>query len=239
MLDAKFLPGTAVDGLQSQLDRRDTQAAAPALLVLGELLLAAAFARARAWCRSPSSASRSLGNWFVGGHGFDITLGISIVFALVVLSERPALLRAQLPLVVAAGLALALSSMFRDISGVRAGIVFGLVLGGGVLAALSRSRRDYALIAVSAALAAAVVGWGGLTSGAPTLTPEHYDIWRQVEERVPREAIVFTSETGPLINGDEGWNYYPGVAGRQVYLAGWSSEPAARRPGGACDAGCG
>ena len=74
-------------------------------------------------------------------------------------------------------------------------------------------------------LTAAAVGWGGLNNGAPTLSPEHYDIWRQVRERVPREGIVFTSETGRSINSEQGWNYYPGVSGRQVYLAGWSSSP--------------
>ena len=225
LLDVKLLPGDAIDGLRAQRDHRDTQAAAPALLVAGELLLALAFARARAWLPLSFLAAAIAGTWFVGGHGFDITLGLSIVIALLVLAERPALLRTQLPLVVAAGVALALSAMFRDISGVRAGIVLGVVLGAGVLAGLSRSRRGTVLVAVAATLVAAVLGWGGLTNGPPTLTPEHYDIWRQVRERVPRDGIVFTSETGPVIDGDQGWNYYPGVARRQVYLAGWSSSP--------------
>jgi len=225
LLDVKLLPGDAIDGLRAQRDHRDTQAAAQTLLVAGELLLALAFARARAWLPLSFLTAAIAGTWFVGGHGFDITLGLSIVIALLVLAERPALLRAQLPLVVAAGVALALSAMFRDISGVRAGIVLGVVLGAGVLAGLSRSRRGTVLVAVAATLVAAVLGWGGLTNGPPTLTPEHYDIWRQVRARVPRDGIVFTSETGPVIDGDQGWNYYPGVARRQVYLAGWSSSP--------------
>ena len=115
LLDLKFLPETAIDGVRAQRDHRDTQAAAPALLVLGEVLLAAAFLRARAWVPLTFLAAAIAGTWFVGGHGFDITVGISIVVALLVLSEQPTLLRAELPLVVAAGLALALSSMFRDI----------------------------------------------------------------------------------------------------------------------------
>jgi len=225
LLDFKFLPDTAIDGLWAQRDHRDTQGAAPALLVLGELLLAAMFARARAWVPLAFLAAAIAGTWLVGGHGFDITLGISIVIALLVLLEEPALLRAQLPLVVAAGLALALSSMFRDISGLRAGIVFGVVLGAGVVAAVAGSRRAYAVVGVAAVLAAAVVAGNGLRDDTPTLTPAHYDIWREVRERVPGDGIVFTTETGPLINGEQGWNYYPGVSRRQVYLAGWSSSP--------------
>lgn len=223
LLDVKFLPESAIDGVRAQFDHRDTQAAAPALLVLGGLVLAAAFARARAWLPLAFLAAAIVGTWFVGGHGFDITLGISVVIALLALLAAPTLLRAQLPLVVAAGLALALSSMFRDISGLRAGIVFGVVLGAGVLAAIAQSRRAYVLVGVGAALTVALVGANGLRE--QTLSPAHYDIWREVRDRVPRDGIVFTSETGPLINGDQGWNYYPGVSGRQVYLAGWSSSP--------------
>ena len=225
VLDVKFLPRDAVDGLLDQVDRRDTQAAAPGLLVLGELLLLVAFARARAFVPLAFLAAAVLGNWFVGGHGFDITVGIAVVVALLALAERPMLLRSQLPFVVAGGVALALSAMFRDISGVRDGVVFAGVLGCGVLAALAASRRSYAFVAVTAVLVAAVVGGRGLTDGTPTLTPAHYDIWREVRANVPRDGIVFTSETGPEITGEQGWNYYPGVARRQVYLAGWSSSP--------------
>ena len=225
LLEFKFLPGTALDGVRDQLDHRDTQAAAPALLVLGEVLLVAAFVRARTWRPLAFLAAAIAGTWLVGGHGFDITLGISIVIALLTLLEHPALLRAQRLLVFAAGVALALSSMFRDISGLRSGIVFGVVLGSGVLAAVAGSRRAYGIVGAAAALTAAVVAGNGLRDDTPTLTPEHYDIWREVRERVPREGIVFTTETGPLINGDQGWNYYPGVSRRQVYLAGWSSSP--------------
>jgi hypothetical protein len=225
IIDFKFMPADAVDGLRDQLDRRDTQAAAPSLLLIGEILLVAAFSRARATVPLAFLVAAVLGNWFVGGHSYDITIGLAVVIALLALSERPAILRAQLPLVVASGVALALSAMFRDISGLRAGVVFCAVLGAGVLAALAASRRAYALVAVAAALVAIAVGGGGLTDGTPTLTPQHYDIWREVRARVPRSGIVFTSETGPAINNNEGWNYYPGVARRQVYLAGWSSSP--------------
>jgi hypothetical protein len=225
LLAFKFLPGTASNGLLDQLDRRDTQAAAPGLLVVGEVLLIAAFGRARAWVPLGFLVAAVLGNWFVGGHSFDITVGIAVVVALLALAERPMLLRSQLTFVVPGGVALALSAMFRDISGVRDGVVFAGVLGCGVLAALAASRRAYAFVAVTAVLVAAVVGGRGLTDGTPTLTPAHYDIWREVRANVPSDGIVFTSETGPEITGEQGWNYYPGVARRQVYLAGWSSSP--------------
>ena len=222
LLDFKFLPSSALDGLRDQVDRRDTQGAAPGLLVLGEVLIAVALAQARAWPGFAFLAAAIAGNWFVGGHGFDITVGIAVVIALIVFSEQRDL---HVPLVLAGGSALALSAVFRDISGVRAGVVFALLLGGGVLASLTASRRAYTAVAVVAGAGAAIVGAGGLTQGGPTLTSDHYDIWREVRDRVPSEGIVFTSETGPVINGDQGWNYYPGVARRQVYLAGWSSSP--------------
>jgi hypothetical protein len=39
---------------------------------------------------------------------------------------------------------------------------------------------------------------------------------------VPGDALVFTSLTGPRIDADEGWNYYPAVGERQLYIAGWA-----------------
>ena len=223
VLGAKFLPADAVEGLVDQLDRRDTQAVAPAFLVVGELLLAAALARGRAWPQLALVCAAIAGSWFVGGHGFDITVAIAIVLALLELARRPELLRAQLPLVVAAGAALAASVVCRDISGVRVGFMLALLLGGGVLAALSPPR---ALVPIAAAAALGVgVTAPAVSQGPPTLTPEDHDAWAEVRERVPEDGLVFTSETGPEITGTQGWNYYPGVAGRQVYLAGWSSSP--------------
>jgi hypothetical protein len=223
VLGAKFLPADAVDGLADQLDRRDTQAVAPAFLVVGELLLAAALARGRAWPQLALMVAAIAGSWFVGGHGFDITVAIAIVVALLELARRPELLRAQLPLVVAAGAALAASVVCRDISGVRVGFMLALLLGAGVLAALAPPRA-LVPIAVAAALGVGVTA-PAISQGPPTLTREDHDVWAEVRERVPDDGLVFTSETGPEITGTQGWNYYPGVAGRQVYLAGWSSSP--------------
>jgi hypothetical protein len=229
VLGAKFLPADAVEGMVDQLDRRDTQAAAPAFLAAGQLLLALALARARAWPQLAVLVAAIAGNWFVGGHGFDITVAIAVVLALVELAREPRRLRAQLPLVVAAGLALAASVVFRDISGVRVGLLLALFLGAGVLAAFAPPRH-VVLSAAVAAVGAAVLA-PGISQGAPTLTVEHHDVWAEVRERVSRGGLVFTSETGPEITGTQGWNYYPGVAGRQVYVAGWSSSPLLVDPG--------
>jgi hypothetical protein len=53
------------------------------------------------------------------------------------------------------------------------------------------------------------------------LTTDDYDAWHHVEELVPPDGLVFTSETGTTIDGRHGWNNYPSIAGRQLYLAGW------------------
>src|SRR5918995_3551227 len=121
------------------------------------------------------------------------------------------------------GVVLAASVVCRDISGIRTGAMLALLLGGGVLAALSVPRVAAGVAAVSAVGVATLAL--SISQGALTLTTEDHDVWREVRERVPRDGLVFTSETGPEITGDQGWNYYPGVAGRAVYLAGWSSSP--------------
>ena len=228
VLGLKLLPADAIDGLRLQLDRRDTQAIAPAFLVVGEVLLAGALARAKAWTPFAIFAAGVAGNWFVSGHGFDIAVGVGVVAALLFFAERPGALRAQLPLLLSGGAALALAAAFRDISGARAGVVLSFLLAGGVFAALAPTRSTAAAAAVVAAGVSAglVIGRSdiGLASPAITLTRDDYAVWRAVRELVPRDGLVFTSLTGPLVTGDQGWNYYPGVAERQVYLAGWSSS---------------
>jgi hypothetical protein len=74
------------------------------------------------------------------------------------------------------------------------------------------------------AVVSLVGGWSGdlrLTEAAVTLTPADYDIWQQVQENVPDDGLVFTTMTGRRITPREGWNNYPSIAGRQLYLAGW------------------
>jgi hypothetical protein len=85
-------------------------------------------------------------------------------------------------------------------------------------------HRVAAPAAVAAAVLVALLSPLHLTSGPATLTEEDHDLWSTVGEVVPPDGLVFTSLTGPEISGEQGWNYYPGLARRQVWLAGWSNS---------------
>lgn len=61
----------------------------------------------------------------------------------------------------------------------------------------------------------------GLGRPPPTLTTEDYAVWQRAEEVVPDDGLIFTSLTGRKIEIHQGWNNYPAIAGRQLYLAGW------------------
>jgi hypothetical protein len=84
-------------------------------------------------------------------------------------------------------------------------------------------------VAVGAAAAVVAAAGGGPfnlgTYDYTVLRHEYFQLWRDVERRVPEDGLVFTTHTGPGESVAEGWNYYPGLAGRQVYLAGWTSSP--------------
>lgn len=222
LFEPKFLPADAVRGLEAQVDARDTQAAAPAFQMVGELFLAAALVRARAWVPVGALATGIAGTWFVGGHGFDIAVGLGVFLAVLFLATTREEAEGQRMLVAAAAGVLLVSAWFRDISGVRAAFVLVALFAATLLVAVPRARL-LAWAAASAALAIALTG--ALTDRPTTLTPSDHDLWSEVRERAPRDALIFTSMTGPAITGDEGWNYYPGVARRQVYVAGWSSSP--------------
>jgi hypothetical protein len=226
-LGGKFLPADAVRGLNHEREVRDTQSLAPALLIVGESLLLAALVRARAWAFAATLAAGMAGTWFVGGHGFDITIGLAVLLAVLFFRDRPAALREQRTLVAASALALAASAWFRDISGVRTSAFFLALFGLGLLTVLAPRLR---LAAAGAALAVAVAAPFGLERGQTTLYSEDYEVWHRVHEIVPKNGLVFTSLTGPEISGYQGWNYYPGVAVRQVYLAGWSNSSLLVRP---------
>jgi hypothetical protein len=220
-LGGKFLPADAVRGLNHERTVRDTQSLAPALLVVGESLLFVALVRARAWTFAAALGAGMAGTWLVGGHGFDITIGLAVLLTVLFLRDTPEVLRAQRPLVLAAGAVLALSAWFRDISGVRTSVFFVALLGLGLLAALGYRLRPVAAVA---AVVLALLAPAALERGRTTLYAEDYAVWRQVHDVVPKDGLVFTSMTGPVISGDQGWNYYPGTALRQVYLAGWSNS---------------
>jgi hypothetical protein len=85
-------------------------------------------------------------------------------------------------------------------------------------------RRALAVVGAIAVLATAVsivTGRFGFGTPAVTLTPHEYDIWQAVEDRVPDDGLVFTTLTGLPVTPDAGWNNYPSIAGRQLYIGGW------------------
>jgi hypothetical protein len=222
LVHLKFLPVDAAEALWSQLETRSTQEAAPAAIVAGHVLLAASLARARAFVPLATLGASMAGNWLVGGHGFDITIGLSVLLAAQHFAEHPDGLLRQRTLVTGAAVALAVAGWFRDIAGARAGFVLVALLAGGLALAFAPGAR-LALAGAAGAVAAAVAL--GLGDRRTTLEPEAYAVWNRVRETVPEDGIVFTTLTGDVIAGDQGWNYYPGLAGRQVYLAGWSNSP--------------
>jgi hypothetical protein len=220
VLEPKFLPADAARGLRRQLDVRDTQAAATSVLVVGQLLLAAVLARQRAWTLLAVLAAAIGGGWLVGGHGFDVVLGIAVVLAASLLVERGV---AEPWLVGAAAVALASAAWFRDISGVGSTLLPIALVVAGVLLALVRRPPLATAAGVAALVAMGLVLFP--TDRATTLTSANRAAWKQMRDAVPPDGLVFTSETGPVVTGDQGWNYYPGIWGRQLYLAGWSNSP--------------
>ena len=58
-----------------------------------------------------------------------------------------------------------------------------------------------------------------------TLLPTDFELWRHVARSVPHDALVFTSLTGPSKPAaSEGQSFYPAIARRQLYLAGWANS---------------
>ena len=226
LFGVKFLPADAVRGIADQFDTRDTQAAAPAFKAVGELLLVYVLVRGRAWIPLAALAAGIVGTWFVGGHGFDIAVGLGVLLAVLYLATSPRDVERNRVAIAAAGGALALSAWFRDISGVRAALVLLLPLAAVLVVSLARDRGAYAAaVALVAVAALGGVATDALTDRPTTLTTADEELWREVHDVVPEDGLVFTSLTGPRIVGNEGWNYYPGVAERQLYVAGWSNSP--------------
>jgi hypothetical protein len=218
----KFLPADAAEALWSQLETRSTQEAAPAAIVAGHVLLAAALWRARALLPLAVLLASMTGSWLVGGHGFDITIGLSVLVAAQWFAERPHELRRERLLVAGAAVALALASWFRDIAGARAGFVLVALLAAALALVFAPGARTAIVGAASAAALALALGLGERRT---TLGPDAYAVWERVHDVVPEDGVVFTSLTGDVIAGDQGWNYYPGLSERQIYLAGWSNSP--------------
>ena len=99
-------------------------------------------------------------------------------------------------------------------------------------AALVRPRAARVVLAAAAAgaLALALVGDVRLSDQDATLTSDDYAVWQRVADVVPADGLVFTSLTGEVVDGRHGWNNYPSIAGRQLYLAGWYDGRLVSRP---------
>jgi hypothetical protein len=260
-----FRPDDALRDLADQLDRRSTVRAGPGFELLGLLVLFAALARMRAWPFVAFLAAALVGHELVGGHGFDILVGLSILPTALLWRARPQLVAEHSALCLTATSLLVLSAWFRDTAAVRAALVFIVLLALATVGAFAERRAlafypaaatallvslagrsvvAFALLvglAATATLAprlhrvAAPVALAGaavvaasstlhFTTSATTLTTEDHALWSRVADTVPKDGLVFTSLTGPEISGEQGWNYYPGVAGRQIWLAGWSNS---------------
>lgn len=230
LLELEFVPADAARGLWSQLDTRDTHAAAPGVAIAGQALLVVALVRAQAFAVAAALAVAVVASWFIGGQvgSFDVAIGTAILLAALHFWAHPDALRQQRWLVLAAGLVLTLSSWFREVAHVHAGFVLVTLLAASLVTALLASSlvaRRYvlaALVAAAAGVFAAIADNGfRLVRFDPVLTSEDYRVWEQVSAVVPRDGLVFTSMTGAAVDGRQGWNNYPSIAGRQLYLAGW------------------
>jgi hypothetical protein len=104
-----------------------------------------------------------------------------------------------------------------------------LVLWPAVLLGWRALRSPRASIAAALAVAALSLAYLGTTATLPpenaTITSDEYRFWTTLGRVVPKDALVFTSFTGETVTQATGWNYYPAVARRQLYLAGWADSP--------------
>jgi hypothetical protein len=224
LFEFEFFPAEAAEGLWSQLDTRSTQEAAPALTIAGELLLLAAVVRARNWAIATALGIGLAAAWLLGGQAFDGAIGTANMLVALLFWRRRDLFSAQAPLILAAAVVLGLSVWFREIYGVRAGLVLLVLFGLALLPVVAARLRQVGFAAAAASLVALAGAWSAdvrLTQAAVTLTPADYDIWQRVNEIAPDDSLVFTTMTGRRITPQEGWNNYPSIAGRQLYLAGW------------------
>ena len=118
---------------------------------------------------------------------------------------------------------LAFAAAAREPLGPQPGfvLVVALLVAFGAVTIRSRDVVRVGAVAAAAAVALALAVRGGLDDPAVAITTADHDIWAEVEQRVPEDGLVFTSLTGRDVTPHEGWNNYPAVAERQLFIAGW------------------
>ena len=66
-----------------------------------------------------------------------------------------------------------------------------------------------------------VVDSGMRWGQADILTPAMYDMWSSVRRLTPRDALIFTDQTGPEFRVARGWNSYAATGERQLFISSW------------------
>jgi hypothetical protein len=84
------------------------------------------------------------------------------------------------------------------------------------------------MLPVAALSLVMAMGTGQLTIGAThdsPVPPKLYDLWVNVREKTPADALIFTDQTGDTPDRLGGWNDLALTAGRQFYIVSWSVSP--------------
>ena len=182
-----------------------------------------------------TAACLALGAWFRDFAGIRAALIGSaclaaLVFSALVTSSERDLRRLAVHL-----------RLYAAVAGVALLAISGHALGAGLSAlaavglfSFARLSSRWASLAAAGGLslgcvaAAAAVRSNTLRLGTydTTILPtQQFEVWRRVASSVPPDGLVFTDQTGPSSDAASGSNYYPAIAGRQVYLAGWYQSP--------------
>jgi hypothetical protein len=222
LFEFRFLPADAARDLWDQRNERNAATAAPAFQVVGQIALLVALVRARTLPLALALAASIAATWFLGGQAFYMSQAFATLWAALWFWPRRAALFAQRGPLVLAGVSLVLWSWLQDISGLR---VAAFLIALAFVAFLVGFARRIPVLPVAAAGAVALValGVGGfrLLERFDSYTPGDYEVWRRVRLDVPADGLVFTSQTGRSVDLRHGWNNYPAIGRRQVYISGW------------------
>jgi hypothetical protein len=154
LYEAKALP---LDALRQLTDGSvEARSLGLALLVVGEVVLAAALARGRAYALFAAFVPTVLLSWFVAGYGFDVALVLEIFLAALALLAGDGI---DARLALAAGALLAVSVALREATGVQPGVVLTLVA---LLALGAVLVRGWVLAALAAGTLLALAGFPAL-----------------------------------------------------------------------------